>query len=229
MDIRDKTVLLLGGSGLVGLAVARALVPHGPGRIVVTALTRAELEPAMTELRSEHGDVCAFEGEWGDMFWPTSLKDRSRGDVLGDPEARAQLLDDLYGELTDDVVRRSHFASLLDRHRPHIVVDCVNTATAFAYQNVFASAARLREEAKGGGVSADSVERHLATLYLPQLIRHVQIALEAMRRAGTGLYLKIGTDAGRARGERDQADRRDQLETHPVRRDPEERAGNRVL
>ncbi len=192
MDIENRTMLLLGGSGLVGLAVARALVPHGPKRIVLTALTQAEVEPAVEELR---GEVEGIEvvGEWGDMFWPESLKDRDRADVLADPEARAGLLDDLYGELTDDVVKRSTFASLIERHQPHLVVDCVNTATAFAYQNIFASATELRQRAEAGDCSRELVERHLATLYLPQLIRHVQIALESMKRAGTRMYLKIGT------------------------------------
>ncbi|MDQ3389125.1 MAG: short-chain dehydrogenase, partial [Gemmatimonadota bacterium] len=37
------------------------------------------------------------------------------------------------------------------------------------------------------------VESHLGKLSLPPLIRHVQIALEAMRRSGTRMYLKIGT------------------------------------
>ena len=192
MDIQGKTVLLLGGSGLVGLAVARALAPHRPARVVLSALTRAEVEPAVGELGGAYPDI-EFAAEWGDLFAAEALKDRSRGDLLADPEARARLLDDLYGELTPDVVRGSTFAKLLERHAPEIVVDCVNTATAFAYQNIFASAARLREEAKAGGVRAESVERHLATLYLPQLIRHVQIALESMKRAGTRFYLKIGT------------------------------------
>lgn len=193
MDIRDKTVLLLGGSGLVGLAVARGVIPFGPKKIVLTARTRVEVEPAAEELRGEAGAV-VVAAEWGDMFWSESLKDRTRSEILSDPEARAQLLDDLYGDLTDDVVRRSHFASILARHRPEIVVDCVNTATAFAYQNVFASAAAMRSRSReGSGCTQEEVERHLATLYLPQLIRHVQIALESMRRSGTQIYLKIGT------------------------------------
>ncbi|HSH46841.1 MAG TPA: hypothetical protein VK966_13425 [Longimicrobiales bacterium] len=197
MDVQGRTVLLLGGSGLVGMAVARALVPFGPSRVVLSALTREEVEPAVETLRREVEDdpagSIAFEAEWGDLFAPEPLKDRRRGEVLGDPDTRRLLLDDLYGELTDDVLQRSAFASMVDRHRPDIIVDCVNTATVFAYQNVYASAARLREEAEAGTISVESVERHLATLYLPQLIRHVQIALESMRRAGTGVYLKIGT------------------------------------
>ncbi|MFO7893321.1 MAG: hypothetical protein R6U63_06300 [Longimicrobiales bacterium] len=193
MDIRDKTVLLLGGSGLVGMAVARALIPFEPGKIVLTALTRDEVEPAAEELRKEAGGI-EVAIEWGDMFRPESLKDRPRAELLDDADARAELLDDLYGDLTDDVVQRSNFASLLDRHRPAIVVDCVNTATAFAYQNIFASATSLRSKAEAEeGCSREEVERHLATLYLPQLIRHVQIALESMKRTGTEIYLKIGT------------------------------------
>jgi NAD(P)-dependent dehydrogenase (short-subunit alcohol dehydrogenase family) len=192
MDINGKTALLLGGSGLVGLAVARALVPYRPSKIVLTALTREEVEPAVEEFRREAVGI-EVSGEWGDMFWPEGLKDRPRTEVLADPAARNQLLDDLYGELTEEVVRRSHFASMLERHRPELVVDCVNTATAFAYQNVFASAAQLRAQAAEGQCSGDLVERHLATLYLPQLIRHVQIAMEGMRRAGTQFYVKIGT------------------------------------
>jgi NAD(P)-dependent dehydrogenase (short-subunit alcohol dehydrogenase family) len=199
MDIENRTIVLLGGSGLVGLAVARALVPLRPKRIVLTALTRAEVEPAAAEFRQD-ADGIDVAVEWGDMFRPEALKDRTRSDVLGDPEARSQLLDDLYGDLTDDVVRRSHFASVLDRHRPDIIVDCVNTATAFAYQNVFASAALLRGDAASGECTREVVERHLATLYLPQLIRHVQIALESMRRVGTALYLKIGTSGTGGQG-----------------------------
>jgi hypothetical protein len=90
-------------------------------------------------------------------------------------------------------VKRSALGALLIRRRPAVIVDCVNTATAFAYQNVFESSAGLRRQAATSGASLEAVERHLATLYMPQLIRHVQIALEGMRRAGTIFYLKIGT------------------------------------
>lgn len=195
MEIEGRTVLILGGSGLVGLAVARRLLPHRPRAVVISALVRAEAESAVAELRAEGGvpPETSLVAEWGDLFLPGPLKDRTRVEVVADPHARGLLLDDLYGDLTGEVVERSAFGALLLRHRPPIVIDCVNTATAFAYQNVFESAARLRSEAAAGQAGAESVERHLTTLYLPQLIRHVQIALEAMRRAETAIYVKIGT------------------------------------
>ncbi|MFO7260452.1 MAG: short-chain dehydrogenase [bacterium] len=194
MDIQGKTVLLLGGSGLVGMAVARRVIQYAPGTVVLSALRRDEAEGAVEELRAAGvPEGTRLVPEWGNVFLPEPLKDRSREEVLADPESRALLLDDLLGELTDEVVRRSALGVLLERHRPELVVDCINTATAFAYQNMFASGIALREAAHAGRVDAEAVERHLATLYLPQLIRHVQIALEAMRRAGTRLYVKVGT------------------------------------
>ncbi|HEX6938298.1 MAG TPA: hypothetical protein VF158_02720 [Longimicrobiales bacterium] len=195
MDVQGRTILLLGGSGLVGLAVARRMLRHAPRALVISALTRDEAEGAVQALREEGivPEATSLVAEWGDIFLPEAVKDRPRAAVLADAAARALLLDDLYGELTSAVVERSAFGALVLRHRPEIIVDCINTATALAYQNVFESAAALRREAGGGGVGLDAVERHLATLYLPQLIRHVQVALESMRRAETAVYVKIGT------------------------------------
>ena len=195
MELQNRTVAILGGPGLVGLAVARRVFEQRPARVVLSALTRAEAERGIAELSADPAYDASIQliPAWGDLFMPESLRERTRGDVVSDPAARALLIDDLYGELTDDVLRRSALGALLLEHRPDVVIDCVNTATAFAYQNAFASAQRVRERAREGRADLADVEQLLATLYMPQLIRHVQIALEGMKRAGTRFYLKIGT------------------------------------
>ncbi len=194
MDIEGRTVLILGGAGLVGMAVSRRILEHRPAALVVTSLTRAEAEAAAASLEAEGlTDGVAVRAAWGDVFIPDALKERARRDLLEDAAARGALLDDLYGELTPDLVARSALGAIVAEHAPAIVVDCINTATAFAYQNVYDSARRLRAEAAGGAVEREAIERHLTTLYLPQLIRHIQILLEALRGAGTQLYLKVGT------------------------------------
>lgn len=188
-------MLILGGSGLVGLAVARRLLHHEPRAIVISALTQGEAEAAVDELRREAAlpDGTELRAEWGDLFLPESIKDRPLREVLADPLDRALILDDLYAQPTGDAIPRAALGALLLRHEPEIVVDCVNTATAVAYQNVFAAAAQLRTDAAAGTLDLAAVENLLATLYLPRLIRHVQIALEAMKRVGTAVYVKIGT------------------------------------
>ncbi|HEX2094632.1 MAG TPA: hypothetical protein VHG28_19665 [Longimicrobiaceae bacterium] len=194
MEIRGTRILLLGGSGLVGMALARQLLPLKPALVVVSGLTQDEAEGAVAELRaSPDSEGVELAPEWGDIFLPYDLKDRRRIEILGDPAARGQILDDLLGPLTADVVERSTLGRIITRHRPEVIVDTINTATVFAYQNAFDSASELRERAREGRADFDAVERHLATMYLPQLIRHVQLALEVMGRAETRLYLKIGT------------------------------------
>lgn len=194
MEIQGRHILLLGGSGLVGMAVARELMPYAPARLIVCGLTRAESEAAAEELRGDPAlhRKTRIDAEWGDIFLPEAMRETRRRDVVADAGLRAKLLDDLYGELTEEVLERSMLGSLLRRQKPDAIVDAINTATAYAYQNIFDSAAQLRSQA-ATGASLDDVETHLSTLYMPQLIRHVQIALEGMRRAGTLLYIKVGT------------------------------------
>jgi hypothetical protein len=177
------------------MAVARELMAHAPARLVISGLTREDAETGVRELMADPArqSDTSIEAEWGDIFVSEALKDQPRAAILNDAAQRASLLDDLLGELTDDVVARSTLGSMLARRRPQIIIDCVNTATAFAYQNIFRSAAELRGSATDGHVDAELVERHLATLYLPQLIRHVQVALDAMHRNDTKFYLKVGT------------------------------------
>ena len=52
MDIRGKNILMLGGSGLVGIAIARKLLPLHPARLVIAALRREEAEEGIDTLQS---------------------------------------------------------------------------------------------------------------------------------------------------------------------------------
>ena len=193
-ELKGSTVLILGGAGLVGEAVARAFLPYGLRKMVIAGLTREEAEESVAELREEFGTTeTIIEAYWGDLFVPADMKDRPRGEILDDPESRNLLVDDLYGELNDDVFHRSALGRLLLDVKPDIVIDSINTAGALAYQNFFNSAMDLRAKARDGKADLGEVEKHLATSYLPQLIRHVQISLRGMTEVGTRVYLKIGT------------------------------------
>jgi hypothetical protein len=76
-----------------------------------------------------------------------------------------------------------------------IVIDCVNTATAVAYQNIFQTARQLEGRILRGEETdwPEQVERLLSSLYVPQLVRHMQVYYEAMLHAGTSAFVKVGT------------------------------------
>ena len=184
--------MILGGSGLVGHAVARRLLACKPKRIVLVALyaretdeTAAALKPfaGATELAVEHGNV----------YLPAALARGDRVKLMEDPANIHTLVEDTFGDLTDDVLSRSLLVQLLEKHRPDAVVDCINTATAFAYQDVYGSTRNLLKLAAEGKADAAAIERHALTMPVPQLTRHVQILIEGLRRARTRAYVKIGT------------------------------------
>ncbi len=192
MDLSGRRVMVLGGSGLVGRAVARRILDYRPRHLVLLGLRESEVTEAAEELARRQAGV-EIVTVWGDVFLPADLANLDRAQILADPALRSRLLADTFGELSEEILRRSQFFQLLMRFRPEIVIDCINTATAFAYQNVYSSALELLQDAVEEKVDREKVERHLLTLPVPQLIRHFQIAAEALARAGVGVYIKVGT------------------------------------
>lgn len=192
MELRDRTVMILGGSGLVGHAVARRLLAAGPRRLVLVALFENEVKATAQALEPYRGRT-SVALEWGNVFMPASLARLERGAVMRDAQHRALLLHDVLDELTGDILERSFLYQLLMKYRADAVVDSINTATAFAYQDVVQSARDLLARASDGGLDRAAVEQHLLVLPTPLLIRHVQILVEALRRAETKAYVKIGT------------------------------------
>ncbi len=192
MDLSGRRVMVLGGSGLVGRAVARRMLDYRPAQLVLAALREREVSETAAELARWRGEV-EIVTAWGDVFLPADMAHLDRAQILADPGLRSRLVTDLFAELSEEILERNLFFQLLMRFRPDVVIDCINTATAFAYQNVYASALQLLQDATDAKADRERVERHLLTLPVPQLIRHFQIAAEALTRARVGVYVKIGT------------------------------------
>ncbi len=207
MDIEGKNTLVLGGAGLVGLAVCRKLLAQSPASLVVASRQRPRAQQATERLRAEFPQTSTrIIPLWGDVFirsdWQTD-DGHPRAAALADPEKRRRLVADILDPLDENIVSSSMLSRVIegraagfDTPAAQIVVDCMNTATAVSYQNVYASAQRLASMAQADTDASDLVrelELLLASLYVPQLIRHVQLLYEAMRRAGTIAYVKVGT------------------------------------
>ncbi len=189
-------ILVLGGAGLVGIQVCRRLVRElAPRRIVVASLLPREAEEAVTRLRAELGEGTEFVPESGNLFVPSDLAGLERGAILANPALRRRLLDGLYGDF-DQAYRDNHLVGLLHKHRPQAVIDSVNTATGFSYQDVFDGVARVRDWLRPDGYDprgVDDLEAFLLSQSAPQLIRHVRFLHRATSELGVGAYIKIGT------------------------------------
>ena len=192
--------MLFGGAGLVGTATCRRIARFlHPGKIVVASLTLAEAEAAVAELREEFPDI-EWVAESGNLFVPAEFAFLSRGELLGDPDRRKQMLEFSFGPF-EEAFASNHMAQLIAKHEPHAIIDCVNTATGISYQDVFESTADLRADLDDylggdGGLVPEfdsDLETGLLSQALPQIIRHVRILHRATTEVGTAMYIKVGT------------------------------------
>jgi hypothetical protein len=199
--VNDRTFLILGGAGLVGFQVAhRVAADLAPDRIVIASLDTAGVDRAVAGLRELVGDGIEIVGEVGDVFSREDMAQTSRRALLADREARAAVFEDLLGPI-DAAYARSRLAHLIERYRPDVVVDAINTATAISYQDVYTAAVLAERticDLRSGSDHdperiAHDVETVILSLPLPQLIRHSVILYRALRSVGTRLYLKVGT------------------------------------
>lgn len=198
MDIQNKTVLILGAWGLVGNALTRKFISEKPKQIIVTSLKKEEAEGYAEQLRTEFPNLPDdyFIPWWGNIFVRNEFKDTDRFEILNDPEKRKILMKDIMEEMTPDVLEASALYQLIDKYKPDIIVDSINSATGIAYQDIYTTyhtITKTIENNPSKEALAAETEKLLCTQYIPQLIRHVQILYNSMNKTETKIYLKIGT------------------------------------
>jgi NAD(P)-dependent dehydrogenase (short-subunit alcohol dehydrogenase family) len=203
-----RSVLILGGAGLIGFEIARAVAREiEPHLLVIGGLFEREVEEAVAALRAEF-PALRMEGVWGDIFLRKEDRHRTRQHLLDDPVRRNALFEDLFGDL-ERAYERSWLVSIIRRFKPEIIVDSINTATAIGYQDVYTNAIEARDalaqlsraiergdSATLAAVKDEAVRKIEAVIVsqgIPELVRHTLLLYRAMVEAGTRLYVKIGT------------------------------------
>ncbi|MCI5212099.1 MAG: KR domain-containing protein, partial [Candidatus Electrothrix sp. ATG2] len=150
MEIADKTIVILGGSGQVGAAVCRALLAERPARIILVSRRKRKGAKTIQTIRSltaqDPEAATKIISVCGDIFLRAAWQydsEVSREVILADAKKRRQLVDDILNPLDEEMVDASLLARIiqgtasgLDGSPADIVVDCLNTATAVAYQDL---------------------------------------------------------------------------------------------
>ncbi len=197
MDIQDKTVLVLGAWGLVGNAVTRRIIEEKPKQIIVTSLKKDEVINYVKSLQKNFPNLPKnyFIPWWGNILVRNAFKDVDRKKLLSDPQKRKILIKDTWEELNDEILKNTALYQLINKYKPDIIIDCINTATGIAYQNVYSNYHNLNKKLQNPSIEIlnEEIEKLLCIDYIPQLIRHIQILYNSMHLAKTEIYFKIGT------------------------------------
>jgi hypothetical protein len=180
LNIANRKVLVLGGYGLVGTAVCRELLARRPREIQIHSLRMEESESAREELRPEAGET-VLSVSAGDIFG-----------LIGEPTTRERIRAQIV-KLGDSDLGSFLLYRLITESKSEIVIDCVNTATGIAYRDIFRAAEEVNRIAEAGELDPEAVDHLLEALYMPRLIRHIQVMYRGMSDVGTQVYIKVGT------------------------------------
>ncbi len=199
MDIHSLAGLVLGGWGLGGAAICRRLYEESPKSIILASLLETEAREGCRTFSQEAPEI-DFIPEWGDIFVREEFKHMHREALLNDPARRHLFMRDSVEKLNEEILTESALYKIVERHRPHLIVDCVNSATGLAYQDTFTGSARVIQEmerARSAEKLTDSlvaeIEKLLSCLAVPQLVRHIEILKSTVSRFQVQAYFKIGT------------------------------------
>jgi len=216
MDINHKRILILGAYGQVGQAITRMILRHfQPKQLVLSSLYKQEADEIAALAREWSGTFYSGHeveiiAEAGNMMLSSELQELYRRLKSGE-DVEAEYADKYvrfifreYNEFSPVEKREIFLYRMLAEYKPEIVIDCVNTATGLAYQDIF-SLGKEYMKAKDRAVELGHecphaicervpfCERLLMSTSLPGLVRHIEILNDGMAAAKTEIYLKVGT------------------------------------
>jgi hypothetical protein len=129
MEIADRTIVVLGGSGLVGTAVCRELLGRRPARLVLVSRRKHKGEDLAHSLRAQNPEartqiipVC------GDVFLRAEWHrdgEVSREDILADAKNRLRLVADVLDPLDEDIIGASLLTQIIRGAVPGLSVTSV--------------------------------------------------------------------------------------------------------
>lgn len=205
MRKNPERIMILGGSGVIGFQIARKLARElEPKVIFIVTLHQSTMREALQHLREEFPKV-TFDGSWGNIFLRSKWRGRGIEDIRQHPELLNELVRDLFGP-RERAGEKNLLGELVRNHKPDVLIDAVSTANSFAlHRDGLAEievAAALAAQRQSGSAKkalnlpttvANDIEQILVNQAIPHLIHHVRILKDAMKVAGTRIYLKVGT------------------------------------
>lgn len=186
--IRGSKIMILGAYGQVGTSLSKLLLTFSPKTLYVSSLREEEANECASYLEKFKTKETEIVPLWGNVYFPYRLKDKELKEIMDNEGDLQILLNFTFSELSESVIMDSLLFQQISEAKPEIIIDCINTAQALAYGDIYSIYEDLLERRKG-----DLLRKTLLLSGLPQLVRHIQLLYESLKRNNVKLYIKVGT------------------------------------
>lgn len=190
-ELSQKTVLIL-GAGNVGEACAFRLIDHNVKKLILHTLTEEESEQVYDRVVKYAKDATTIiETSYGDALLPTSLAYKNKKEILQNEEDAISLLSYYFDPLSEATIKTSFLYALIEKFKPDIVVDAINTATVVGYAD---DPYHLpRKIIKDNNIPHDKIAELLTANPINPLIRFTQVLENILTKKGVESYVKVST------------------------------------
>ncbi|MBC8204612.1 hypothetical protein ISS30_04830 [bacterium] len=186
-----NSVILVIGAGQIGCAACIEILKRKPKILILHTLTAKESNEALDIVRCGCGEI------------ETELIP-SAGDVLtaypgNDDDAVISEIKYRFDTLTHDIYRASPLWKLIEKFRPDMIVDGINTATVVGYSHdPYTTSRELKQILETDTIPdreglKDLLRQNLLAEAIPQLVRFTQVLHLAMIEFDVKRYVKIST------------------------------------
>jgi len=184
--IKDSVILVL-GAGQIGRTACVEIIKREPKTLILHTLTQKETQESLHWIESNFPQISV-------KLLP------SFGDVLiADPASKISDLDYRFGTFTPELCQSSQLWKLIEKYRPDMIVDSINTATVVGYgHDPYTTSRKIKSLIASGALpdKASVIELFKESLLaeaIPPLVRFTQVLYQAMIEFGVKRYVKIST------------------------------------
>lgn len=190
--MKNKTILIL-GAGQIGEACAIRALKEKPKKIVLHTLTEAEAKQALANVsKLATGDGVNLVSSWGNALVTKKLMYIDEDKLYDNKKNRKDLADYYYSLLSDKLIRKSSLYFLIEKWKPDVVFDGINTATVVGYyDDPYSLPRKILDHKKQNW--KESTENLLVSNIIPNLVRFTQALKAAISDFNVDSYVKIST------------------------------------
>lgn len=193
---KNKRILVI-GAGQIGEACAVRFAKDEPKEIILHTLTQVEAIQAIRNIQPRISKKTKLTPSWGNILVPKELIYTSREELLSDGKKLEQLINYYYANLSKSLLENSALYTIIEKWKPNVIVDGVNTATVVGYlDDPYSLPRSIMADLKNDNNETDwqhQCKKILSSTIIPSLIRFTQVIQKSLTDFKIDTYVKVST------------------------------------